>query len=225
VEYLADAVEQRQDSPQTQQLVGRLYFHIGALHAVHNKDHAEAVIWYDKAIPLLAAEEEPSELVVPRHEGEALVSMAVSFWSEGERDRAVALTEAGAGLIEQGVTAGVLEQKTLVVPYGNLATMHKLLGNADESERFTRLSQNAAKPQPKSTQASTPLRRLQPSTGGASSGGSSEIIAQPRAEGTPTSPSPAGVSQAPRPRSASSTSGPTGPQRPLSGRSSRTNRR
>ncbi len=228
VEYLSDVVEQRQDSPQTQQLVGRLYFHIGALHAVHNEDHASAVLWYDKAIPLMAAKEEPSELVVPRHEGEALVSMAVSFWNEGERVRALALTEAGAALIEQGVTAGVLEQKTLEVPYGNLAAMHKLLGNAEESERFTRLSQNAAKPQPKLPQASSAIRRIQPSNSAARPANSSEAMAQPTADGATTprsSAAPVGVGQAPRPRSASSNNGASGSQRPLSGRSSRNNHR
>lgn len=227
VEYLADAVEQRRDSPQTQQLVGRLYFHIGALHAVHNKDHAAALMWYDKAIPLMAVKEEPSELVVPRHEGEALVSMAVSYWSEGDRDRAVALTEAGAALVEQGVTAGVLEQKTLIVPYGNLATMHKLMGNAEESERFTKLSQNASKPQPKATQASSPLRRIQPPSGPNRTMAPAGEIALPTAdEATPMeSPAAANVSRAPAPRSASSANGTSGQKRPLSGRSSRYNQR
>jgi tetratricopeptide (TPR) repeat protein len=165
VEYLADAAEQRRDSPATQQLIGRLYFHIGAVHAVHNKDHSAALAWYDKALPLLAVQEEPSELVVPRREGETLVSMAVSYWSEGEKQRAVELTEAGAALLETGVEAGVADRKTLAVPYGNLATMHKLLGNAVDAERFNKLSQDAAKSQSKAKQASTPVRRLQPATG------------------------------------------------------------
>src|SRR5690606_20042990 len=110
-----------------------------------------------------------------------------------------ALTEAGAALIEQGVTAGVMEQKTLVVPYGNLATMHKLLGNLEESERFTRLSQNASKPQPKRAQASTPLRRIQPSSGAGSPASPTGGIAMPTADETAASQAPAaaGVSRAP----------------------------
>ena len=217
VEYLADAVEQRRDSPQTQQVVGQLYFHIGAIHAVHNKDHASAVMWYDKAIPLMAAKEEPSELVVPRHEGEALVSMAVSFWSEGERDRAIALTEAGAALIEQGIAAGVLQQSTLVVPYNNLATMHKLLGNMEESERFTQLSQSASKPQAKTTQASTPVRRLQPATGGGRSAAPAPVV-----EGTTKTSRPAAeANRSTTQRSASQGKRQASPSRQqLSGRSS-----
>jgi tetratricopeptide (TPR) repeat protein len=165
VEYMADAAEERGDSPATQQLIGRLYFHIGAIHAVHNKDHGAALAWYDRALPLMAVEEEPSELVVPRHEGEAFVSMAVSYWSEGEKQRALELTEAGAALLENGCSAGVVDRKTLVVPYGNLATMHKLLGNAADAERFAKLSQEAARSQPKTDQVSTPARRLQPVSG------------------------------------------------------------
>lgn len=160
VEYLATAAEQRRDSPATQQLIGRLYFHIGALHAVHKEDHAEAVTWYDKAAPLLTAEAKPSELFVPRREGEALVSMAVSFWSEGERERAVELTEAGTRLIEKGVDGGVLDEGTLEIPYSNLATMHKLLGNTAKAEEYTKLADAlqalTAEQARKAGQASTP---------------------------------------------------------------------
>src|SRR5690606_28109647 len=135
-------------------------------------------------------------------------------------------SEAGAALIEQGVTAGVLEQKTLVVPYGNLATMHKLLGNAEESERFTRLSQNASKPQPKRSQASTQLRRLEPSSEGARPVGTSGVIATPTADETATLNAPtANVGRAPAPQSASSANGASGQKRPLTGRSTRYNQR
>ncbi|MEM6798504.1 MAG: hypothetical protein AAF589_03230 [Planctomycetota bacterium] len=150
IEYGKRAIENLQSSavvgeprPDAEELVGRLFFHIGAAYAVHKQDHAEAVTWYDKAYPLVTAETPTSELAVPRRKGETLVSMAVSYWTEGNRDRGVDLTEAGAELMELAVAGGVLEEKALAVPYGNLATMHKKLGNRDESAKFAKLARGA----------------------------------------------------------------------------------
>ncbi len=145
MKLLAEQAEDRRDNPQTERLVGKLYFHIGAVHAVHQSEHAEAVDWYDRAFPLLVTEENDCELVVPRHEGEALVSMAVSYWDQNDRRRAISLTEMGADLIEQAVTGGVLEKENLAVPYGNLAVMHKKLGNNSESQRYAKLAESVKK--------------------------------------------------------------------------------
>ncbi len=156
IELLADKAEDRRDNPQTERLVGELYFHIGAVHAVHESQHGKAVEWYDRAFPLLMTESADSELVVPRHEGEALVSMAVSYWDQGDRDRAVSLTEMGADLIEQAVAGGVIVRKNLAVPYGNLAVMHKKLGNSSESQRYAKLAESSNVPDENPTQAEAP---------------------------------------------------------------------
>jgi len=164
IELLADKAEQRRDNPAVERLIGKLYFHIGAVHAVHETEHAEAVVWYDRAFPLLTSTGPNSELVVPRHEGEALVSMAVSYWEQNDKKRAISLTEMGADLIEQAVTGGVMEKVTLGVPYGNLAVMHKKLGDNSESQRYARLAQslNEAKPDANSTQAKTDSKKMAP---------------------------------------------------------------
>ncbi|MGI9456789.1 MAG: hypothetical protein ACR2NU_09515 [Aeoliella sp.] len=141
IELLSDKADARRDNPQTEQLVGQLYFHIGALHAVHNQQHAEAVEWYDRAFPLLVVESRTSEFTVPRREGEALVSMAVSYWDQGDKNRAISLSEMGAEMIEQAVAGGVVEETTLAVPYGNLAVMHRKLGNTSESLRYAKLAE------------------------------------------------------------------------------------
>ena len=140
VKFLAAGAETRRSSPETERIVGRLYFHIGALYAVHRSNHAEAVKWYDKAEPLLTAEQPESTLYVPRRDGEALVSMAVSYWDQDDYDHAVDLTTQGAELIEQAVAAGVVDEQTLAVPYGNLSVMHKQLGNSDEALKYAKLA-------------------------------------------------------------------------------------
>lgn len=139
IELMADKAEARRELAETEQMVGKLYFHIGAVHAVHQSEHKEAVKWYDRAFPLMASEKAKSELVVPRHEGEALVSMAVSYWDQNDQKRAIKLTEMGADLIEQAVSGGVITKDNLAVPYGNLAAMHKQLGNATEAQRYAKL--------------------------------------------------------------------------------------
>lgn len=173
IELMADQAEARRASPATERLVGKLYFHIGAVHAVHQSEHAEAIKWYDRAYPLLASDVPKSELVVPRHEGEALVSMAVSYWDQKDEERAISLTEKGADLIEQAVTGGVIEKQNLAVPYGNLAAMHKKLGNLTEAQRYAKLvesvkvaSDNESKPK---TDSKTPgVAKTNPSAGTAS---------------------------------------------------------
>jgi tetratricopeptide (TPR) repeat protein len=139
IKLMADQAEERRSSPATERVVGKLYFHIGAVHAVHQSEHAEAIKWYDRAYPLLVSDAPQSELLVPRHEGEALVSMAVSYWDQKDEERAISLTEKGADLIEQAVTGGVIEKQNLAVPYGNLAAMHKKLGNLNEAQRYAKL--------------------------------------------------------------------------------------
>ena len=69
--------------------------------------------------------------------------MAVSYWQQGEKEQALELTEMGADLIEKAVAGGVMNQEVLAVPYGNLATMHKMLGNTSEAAKYAELESNA----------------------------------------------------------------------------------
>ena len=140
---LAEGAQSRQALPDAEHLVGRLYFHIGAVHAVHYRDHAEAVVWYDKAAGMLSRAVPVSQIAVPRRQGDALVSMGVSYWEVGQKRKAVELTHTGAKLVEQAVDAGLLTDRVLGVPYGNLATMHRSLGNRTRASEFARLASRA----------------------------------------------------------------------------------
>jgi tetratricopeptide (TPR) repeat protein len=143
IENLAAGASQRQSTYESEQLVGKLYFHIGVVHAVEKQDHKAAAQWYDKALPLLTSPRPSSELLAPQHDGEELVSMAVSYWQIGEKDHAVDLTLNGIDLAEQAVACGLLPEKSLAVPYGNLAAMYQQLGSADDAAKYDRLAKNA----------------------------------------------------------------------------------
>jgi len=137
--YLADLIETR-PTPASTFLLGRLYFRMGTIHAMQDRDHKAAVEWFDKAIPLMERAS-PEELVGGLgHQGEAFVSMGVSYWETGRRDRAVALTQQGIKWMEQAVKQGTLDRSFLAIPYSNLAAMHRKLGANDMANRYQEMA-------------------------------------------------------------------------------------
>ena len=135
IEHLEEGDKQKQ-SPTTSYLLGRLYFRLGAIYAIRDNNHRAAISWFEKAIPLLE-KPLPREAAADlgRH-GETFVSMGVSYWETGQRDKALALTERGVKLMEQAVQEGTLSENALAVPYNNLATMHRHRGAEEEAARF-----------------------------------------------------------------------------------------
>jgi tetratricopeptide (TPR) repeat protein len=144
IENLADGAETRQAVHDSELLVGQLYFQIGAVYAVLKQDHKSAAQWYDKAVPLLTAPQPVSDLLTPQLEGEELVSMGVTYWQIGEKDRALDLTLNGATMTQQSVDRGVLPKTSLAVPYGNLATMYKQLGQVGDAAKYAELARVAS---------------------------------------------------------------------------------
>ncbi len=111
--------------------------------AVHREVHDRAIRWYDLAVPDLMQPTPASPLAERRRHGDALVSMGVSYWEVGQRDKALELTLAGTDMIEQAVTKSAVDKAALSVPYGNLATMHQIQGNLDKAERFADLAKTS----------------------------------------------------------------------------------
>ncbi|MHB8898450.1 MAG: tetratricopeptide repeat protein [Thermoguttaceae bacterium] len=127
-------------------LLARLYFRLGTIYAVNKADHKDAVVWFDKAVPLF---QQATDTVAP-HEvarlGETLVSMGVSYWEVGNRDRGLELTETGVKLIEAAVEGQFVQNSVLEVPYSNLATMHRQLGQTDKAEEYFRMASERQTP-------------------------------------------------------------------------------
>ena len=140
----------RNELPYTNHLLGRLYFRLGAIYAVHQENHVKACLWYDRAAVLLLEQAPVSCLVLPDEHGDALVSMGVSYWQTDDRERALELTQAGAKLVEEAVVCGILSKDARTVPYGNLAAMYRVLGQKESAERYSKLA-DASKPSESST--------------------------------------------------------------------------
>jgi tetratricopeptide (TPR) repeat protein len=162
IENLAAGAVSRQAVHSSEQLVGQLYFHMGAVHAVHQQDHAKAAQWYDKAAPLLSGPRPVSELYAPRREGEMLVSIGVTYWQLGQQSRALEVTQSGVNLIELAVEDGILAKSALAVPYGNLATMYEQMGENTNAAKYTELAKSVApaKKQPARVSRSVARRRM-----------------------------------------------------------------
>ncbi len=138
-EYL-EAAQAQQALPNGAYLLGRLYFRLGAIHAIGEQNHRAAITWFDKAVPLLS-QPLPSEATpdLGRH-GETFVSMGVSYWETGQREKAVDLTQKGVALMEHAVAQGTLGEPALAIPYGNLAAMHRELGEPEAARRYQEMA-------------------------------------------------------------------------------------
>ncbi len=144
IENLAEGAASRQAVHSSEQLVGQVYFQMGAAHAILEQDHAKAAQWYDKAAPLLSAPRPVSELYSPRREGEMLVSMGVTYWQLGQQSRALEVTQSGTDLIELAVEDGILSKAALVAPYGNLSTMFEQMGEDKNAAKYADLAKTAS---------------------------------------------------------------------------------
>ncbi len=140
VSYLEAGSQRRDDLPADAYLKGRLYFRVGSIYAIQRADHTKAIAWFDKAVPLLKRSVPKSALSDIGRQGESLVSMAVSYWEETRHDDAIHLTDQGVKMMEQAVNDGILDRSKLVVPYGNLATMHQQLGNDQRARYYIELT-------------------------------------------------------------------------------------
>jgi hypothetical protein len=140
VEWMTLGFAGRDEVPTEPYRFGRLYFRVGSLYAIHREDHRAAVGWFDRAAPLLERPLPEIAAADRGRQGETLVSMGVSYWSVGKRDRAVELTQLGGKFMEQSVADGLLARDALGVPYGNLAAMYRDLGQEQNGRRFEELA-------------------------------------------------------------------------------------
>ena len=112
---------------------GRLYYRLGLAYALARGDHAQAVVWFDRAAPLLERPV-PIAAVDSGTQGETFVSMAVSYWDQQKRQEALRLTSQGLKLMEQAVGDGAMEATALAIPYNNLSAMHEALGDSEQAQ-------------------------------------------------------------------------------------------
>jgi len=142
IHYLEKSGRQTK-SPSAAYLLGRTYFRMGAVYANNRKDHRTAVVWFEKAVPLLGKTPPQEAMIDIGRLGDSFVSMGVSYWSAGHQKKAVALTVHGADLIEEAVRRGTHDRSVLFIPYTNLTAMNRELGDNAAATRMQELAEKA----------------------------------------------------------------------------------
>lgn len=141
--YLERGAEHREPTPAERQDLGDLMFRIGILHSLQRGDHATAVTWFDRAIPLWDDNDRFTRDGEVGRLGESYVSMAISYWQVERREDALELSRRGVDLMVTAVDAGQLEERALAVAYGNLATMHAEQGDEEQSRNYAEMAGRA----------------------------------------------------------------------------------
>ena len=141
--FLERGAEQRELTATERHDLGELMFRIGILHSLQRGDHATAVTWFDRTVPLWEGAEGLPADGDPGRRGESLVSMAISYWQVDRRDDALTLSRRGAELMVAAVDARKLEERALAVAYGNLSTMYAEEGDDARSRTFAEMASRA----------------------------------------------------------------------------------
>ena len=141
--YLERGGEHREMTDKERKDVGDLLFRIGIMHSLQRGDHATAVTWFDRVIPLwdsnprLERDREAGQL------GESYVSMAISYWQVDRREDALAISRRGVDMMVAAVDAKQMEERALAVAYGNLSTMYAEQGDDTQSETYAEMASRA----------------------------------------------------------------------------------
>jgi len=140
VAYLERGAEHRELTATERCDLGDLMFQIGIMHSLRNGDHATAVTWFDKTIPLWNRNERVLENDELGRVGESFVSMAISYWQVERREDAIDLSRTGVDLMVEAVDRKKLAERALSVAYGNLSTMYAEQGETEKSQAYAEMA-------------------------------------------------------------------------------------
>jgi tetratricopeptide (TPR) repeat protein len=141
--YLERGAEHRELTDGERKQLGDLMFRIGILHSLQRGDHATAVTWFDRTIPLWNANDRFERDGDLGRLGESYVSMAISYWQVERREDALELSRRGVDLMVSSVDNGQLEERALAVAYGNLSTMYAEQGDDERSRSYAEMAGRA----------------------------------------------------------------------------------
>ena len=149
--------------------LANLYYQIGMLEASgqtgrtlvkpDKKSYTRAAGWFAKAIPLFQQIEESLDEYEQPFLGEMYVSIGATYWTLGEKDYALQITEYGVEKLEDAVVGNLYPEKNLARPYKNLSQMYGDMGRVDDGELYHRRSQQASSQNLATTGSSTTTKQ------------------------------------------------------------------
>ncbi len=146
MQRLERGAEHRQRTAEDDYLLGRVYAHIGSVHAVYRLDHVVAAEWFDRAAPLLDRPLPAAATGNLARHAETFVAMGISYWEIGRREDGVRLTQLGVELLKKATAAKLIDSSEMAIPYGNLASMYRELGRSDQARNFAELASRIETP-------------------------------------------------------------------------------
>jgi hypothetical protein len=141
--YLERGAEQRELTAVERRAFGELLFRVGIMHSLQRGDHATAVTWFDRVIPLWEEGDAVASDPDPGKVGESYVSMAISYWQVERREDALALSRRGVDLMVAAVDRDQLDERALAVAYGNLSTMYAEEGDDTQARTYAEMASRA----------------------------------------------------------------------------------
>jgi tetratricopeptide (TPR) repeat protein len=135
-ELIEELEPQRERTPHSNYLIGKIYFFAGLAESVAHQDHQKAVRYYEKSLPYFSADLPTRNSSDRGLHGERFVSMGVSYWQSDAQDEAVNLTQRGLEMMVRAQREGHLDESALAVPFGNLATMYEELKEPEQARRM-----------------------------------------------------------------------------------------
>ncbi len=141
--FLERGAEHRELTAPERKAIGDLLFRIGIMYSLQKGDHATAVTWFDRVVPLWEENDVFERDGEIGRQGESYVSMAISYWQVDRREDAVALSRRGVDLMVTAVDKSQLEERSLAVAYGNLSTMYAEQGDDAQSQTYAEMASRA----------------------------------------------------------------------------------
>ncbi|GIW95833.1 MAG: hypothetical protein KatS3mg110_3874 [Pirellulaceae bacterium] len=153
---LADTTQKQPPYPHGETWLGQTYYLLGAIEAIGRRNHAAALRWYDRALPLL---EEPAVRIVGiRLVANQWVSIGISYWETGDQPAGLRYTQKGWQMLEAAIRDGKCPAEAARVACQNLAYMYKTLGDADNAQRMAELARTLASGSTPAPMPATPMR-------------------------------------------------------------------
>lgn len=133
-------------TPKNTLLLGQLYYRMGQIHAwkatltkepqVEKKNHQEAIVWYETAIPFIVEVFQSKALTYFPSISQMTRGMSVSYWATGDSKRTIALLKTTIASLERYVAQYPQSRRKLIRPYDQLIRVLETVGQTEEAEKI-----------------------------------------------------------------------------------------
>lgn len=166
-------------------VLGPVDYDFAVLFAAKKNLQAETLACRERAVRVIEAAAEANSALDNGENGVRLTNLGKAYWTDGDRERGLSLTERGIALIESAVAEKVFEPEELIVPLRNAELMARKLERADVSQKYSQrileIDPSAEKPAA-DTPASPPAAEDAPSANESAAEPANEPVSEPAAE-------------------------------------------